>query len=130
MAVEDRYASAFDRDRARPLALPPLGMAEGLAEAAVRFPSVPVVFCGSRALGEEWTYRYLAAALVKGRGVPAADRAAQLPLATDLGSGEPSTAEVRRWALAAGLPVAEHGPLRLEVWDAYRRATRAADRRR
>jgi hypothetical protein len=34
----------------------------GLAELHVRWPAVPSVFCGTRGLAEEWTYRYLAAA--------------------------------------------------------------------
>jgi hypothetical protein len=30
----------------------------------VRYPNVPIVFCETRKLAEEWVYRYLAAALV------------------------------------------------------------------
>jgi len=33
---------------------------------------------------------------------------------------EPTTAEVRTWALAAGLPVSDRGRIRPEIWDAYR----------
>jgi hypothetical protein len=29
----------------------------------VRYPNVPIVFCDTRALAEEWTYRLLGAAL-------------------------------------------------------------------
>ena len=29
----------------------------------VRYPTVPVVFCDTRPLAEEWTYRFLGAAL-------------------------------------------------------------------
>jgi hypothetical protein len=35
-----------------------------LAELQVRWPMIPIVFCETRALAEEWTYRYLAAAAV------------------------------------------------------------------
>jgi hypothetical protein len=35
---------------------------DGLAELHVRWPAVPIVFCETRGLAEEWTYRYLAAA--------------------------------------------------------------------
>jgi hypothetical protein len=37
-------------------------VADGLAECQVRRPNVPIVFCETRPLAEEWTYRYLAAA--------------------------------------------------------------------
>jgi hypothetical protein len=33
-----------------------------LAELQVRWPTIPIVFCETRPLAEEWTYRYLAAA--------------------------------------------------------------------
>src|SRR3954447_6325739 len=57
VVVEDRYSQVFKLDRVRPALV-----ADGLAELAVRWPSVPVVFCETRQLAEEWTYRYLAAA--------------------------------------------------------------------
>lgn len=34
-----------------------------LAAAQVRYPNVPIVFCENRALAQEWTYRFLGAAL-------------------------------------------------------------------
>lgn len=37
-------------------------VADSLARVQVRYPSVPVVFAGSRKLAEEWTYRFLGAA--------------------------------------------------------------------
>jgi hypothetical protein len=37
-------------------------VAERLAELHVRRPGIPIVFCETRKLAEEWTYRYLAAA--------------------------------------------------------------------
>jgi hypothetical protein len=37
-------------------------VADGLAELQVRWPNVPIVFCETRQLAEEWTYRFLAAA--------------------------------------------------------------------
>ena len=47
----------FKLDRVRPAVV-----ADGLAELQVRWPNVPIVFCETRPLAEEWTYRYLAAA--------------------------------------------------------------------
>lgn len=37
-------------------------VADGLAELQIRWPNVPMVFCETRQLAEEWTYRFLAAA--------------------------------------------------------------------
>ncbi len=58
VVVEDRYSSVFRLDHVRPGVV-----ADGLAEAQVRFPGVPIVFCESRPLAQEWTYRFLGAAL-------------------------------------------------------------------
>ena len=58
VVVEDRYSSVFKLDHVRPATI-----AEGLGEAAARFPSVPVVFAETRPLAQEWTYRFLGAAL-------------------------------------------------------------------
>ena len=38
-------------------------VADGLGEAAARFPAVPIVFAETRPLAQEWTYRFLGAAL-------------------------------------------------------------------
>lgn len=57
VVVEDRYSQVFKPGYVRPSAV-----ADGLAELQVRWPEVPVVFCETRPLAEEWTYRYLAAA--------------------------------------------------------------------
>jgi hypothetical protein len=57
VVVEDRYSRIFAQDRVRPAQV-----ADWLAELQVRWPSVPIVFCETRKLAEEWTYRYLAAA--------------------------------------------------------------------
>jgi hypothetical protein len=57
VVVEDRYSQVFAQSRVRPALV-----ADGLAELQVRWPTVPLVFCETRKLAEEWTYRYLAAA--------------------------------------------------------------------
>lgn len=38
-------------------------LADILGRLAVRYPEVPVVFAGSRRFAEEWTYRFLGAAV-------------------------------------------------------------------
>jgi hypothetical protein len=57
VVVEDRYSQVFKLDRVRPSVV-----ADGLAELQVLFPTVPIVFCETRSLAEEWTYRFLGAA--------------------------------------------------------------------
>jgi hypothetical protein len=58
VVVEDRYSAVFKLAHVRPATI-----AGGLGEAAARFPSVPIVFAETRALAQEWTYRFLGAAL-------------------------------------------------------------------
>ena len=38
-------------------------LADGLGEAAARFPTVPIIFAETRALAEEWAFRFLGAAV-------------------------------------------------------------------
>lgn len=58
LVIEDRWSSVFKLDRVRPSVV-----ADGLAEAQVRYPTVPIVFCETRQLAQEWAYRFLGAAL-------------------------------------------------------------------
>ncbi|MBI4260116.1 MAG: ERCC4 domain-containing protein [Actinobacteria bacterium] len=58
VVVEGRYSDLFKAERVTPGWLPEL-----LARLQVRYPEVPVVFAETRKLAEEWTYRFLAAAL-------------------------------------------------------------------
>ncbi len=120
LVVEDRWSAVFKLNRVRPSVV-----AEGLAEAQVRFPNVPIVFCETRPLAQEWTYRFLGAALAHHHDHDlAATVAARLPTPGPVPAPEPTTAEVRRWAVGAGLAVADRGRLRPEVWAAYRQAHR------
>ena len=57
MVVEERYSEVFRLTFVRPAVV-----ADALAECQVRWPSVPIVFCETRKLAQEWTYRFLAAA--------------------------------------------------------------------
>jgi ERCC4-type nuclease len=117
LVVEDRWSSIFKLERVRPSAV-----ADGLAEAQVRFPAIPIVFTETRALAEEWTYRFLAAALVHHeQDRHAISRTATLPLAGTVPEPEPTTAEVRAWARHTGIPVPDRGRLRPQVWEAFRR---------
>ena len=127
VVVEDRYSAIFKLDRVRPALV-----ADGLAEVQVRWPNVPIVFCETRQLAEEWTYRFLAAARAwaeteedaLGRIMPAAGEPA---------TGEPGLDHAPRRARAVdrrgprlgarpGPPCSDRGKLRPEIWDAWRSA--------
>jgi len=118
LVVEDRYSAVFKLDRVRPAVV-----AEGLAEAQVRFPDVPIVFCETRQLAQEWSYRFLGASLDHHLSDGAAAGLADtLPAAAPLEPPPPSTAEIRAWALLQGMGVSTKGRLRPEVIDAFQRA--------
>lgn len=122
VVVEDRWSAVFGLDRIRPATV-----AEALAEAQVRFPTVPIVFCDSRTLAEEWTYRFFGAVAVhQGELRHGAEIERSLPAAGDVAPPEPTVAEVRRWAVGAGLEVPQRGRLRPEVWAAFRAARAVA----
>ncbi|HEX6195209.1 MAG TPA: histone-like nucleoid-structuring protein Lsr2, partial [Jiangellaceae bacterium] len=77
------------------------------------YPTVPIVFCETRRLAEEWTYRFLGAAL-----------AAELDTAdTDErispGDASVSNAEIRAWARQRGLNVSARGRIAKTVVDAF-----------
>lgn len=92
VVVEDRYSEIFAHSFARPTAI-----ADGLAELQIGFPNVPIVFCQTRKLAQEYTYRYLAAALTW--FVDDADATTVFePAAAE---PEPSSAELRAWAKAS-----------------------------
>lgn len=117
VVVEDRYSEVFKSTHVRPALV-----ADGLAELQVRWPNVPIVFCGSRQLAEEYTYRYLAAARVWAEAEPAsAGRTGTADAETTDAppAPGPTTAEVRRWAIAAGFTVPPRGRLRPEIWAAF-----------
>ena len=126
VVVEDRYSQLFKLDRVRPAVV-----ADGLAELHIRWPNVPVVFCETRQLAEEWTYRFLAAAHTWAITEPAALHRIS-PTTVDVAdldqapaAPEPSTAEVRAWARSVGLPVPDRGRLRPEIWRAWHDANDA-----
>ncbi len=59
VVVEERYGALLNNDHVQPGWL-----LELVARLQVRYPAVAIVFADSRKLAEEWTYRFLAAALV------------------------------------------------------------------
>jgi hypothetical protein len=127
VVVEDRYSAIFKLDRLRPAMV-----ADGLAEVQVRWPNVPIVFCETRRLAEEWTYRFLAAAHAWAETeAPALDRITPVAGETILDDAPaapgPTTAEIRAWARAQGIAVPDRGRLRPDIREAWRTAHRDAD---
>jgi hypothetical protein len=117
LVVEDRWSAVFRLEHQRPAVV-----ADGIAESQVRFPSVPIVFCETRSLAQEWTYRFLGAALDELRHEPGGE-AAVLDLApAPLRPREPRAAEVRAWARSQGWAVRDRGRIPDDVVAAYRRA--------
>ena len=122
VVVEDRYSQVFKLDWVRPAVV-----ADGLAELQVRWPNVPIVFCETRQLAEEWTYRYLAAAHAwASTELALADRSGGDSVNPADGNGsrapEPTTSEVRAWARGNGITVPDRGRLRPDIWQAWRNA--------
>jgi ERCC4-type nuclease len=58
VVVEERYSAVFKHEH-----VPGGWLADLLARHQVRYPTVPIVFCETRPLTEEWTFRFLGAAL-------------------------------------------------------------------
>jgi hypothetical protein len=119
LVVEERYSAVFRLHHVRPAVV-----ADGLAECQVNWPNVPIVFCETRQLAQEWTYRFLAAAA----SVYETDRAAvgvvaELAPAGPLTPADPTPAEVRRWAVGAGYTISDRGRVPAHVVEAFREAT-------
>ncbi|MCW2813915.1 MAG: hypothetical protein JWN84_1370 [Nocardioides sp.] len=115
VVVEDRYSKVLGLTRVRPAVV-----LEGLAECQVRWPQVPIHFCETRALAQEWTYRFLAATWVAAaeeeHGVVAVADLAAAPL---LAPAPPTAAEVRAWAALHGHVVSDRGRVPRVVVEAY-----------
>ena len=92
VVVEDRYGNLLKHAYAPAGFLPDM-----LARVQVRYPEIPIVFLETRPLAEEWTFRYLGAALAEHVSEQRAGpqmRAAELPL--DYEAVRPSPTKGRR----------------------------------
>ncbi len=92
VVVEDRYGNLLKHAYAPAGFLPDM-----LARVQIRYPEIPIVFLETRPLAEEWTFRYLGAALVEHESEQHAGpqvRAAELPL--DYEAVRPSPTRRRR----------------------------------
>lgn len=115
VVVEDRYSSVFRLEHVRPAVV-----ADQLGECQVRWPMVPILFCETRKLAQEWTYRFLAAAWVGAEEERAGSAGvARLVAAAPLAPAPPSARQVRAWAERNGLVVSPRGRVPREVVAAY-----------
>ena len=123
VVVEDRYSEIFTLVHARPAVV-----ADGLAELQVGFPNVAIVFCQTRRLAQEYTYRYLAAAYtwVADSSDTTTVFGADVTLAVAPDQPEPNTTEIRAWARSIGLPVSDRGQLRSAIRQAWHDAHRGS----
>jgi hypothetical protein len=118
VVVEQSYARIFSVEYVQGAKV-----ADGLADLQVRWPDVPIVYCDTRKLAEEWTYRYLAAAHSWAQDEPAAQArirsgsAAVTPVGPP--APPPTSAELRAWARANGHDVSDRGRVSQKIQQAW-----------
>jgi hypothetical protein len=111
VVVEEGYSRVFKVDHVQPRVV-----ADGIAECQIRFPTVPIVFCETRKLPQEWTYRFLAAAQVGLSEEMIGDLAVR---ALEAAPAPPAPVDVRRWAFANDIVVSGRGRIPSAVMDRY-----------
>lgn len=115
VVVEERYSQVFKLDHVRPSVV-----ADGIAECQVRFPTVPIVFCDTRKLAQEWTYRFLAAARAGLSEEMVGDVAVRsLEVAPPLPPPPSPPRVVRAWAATNGIVVSDRGRIPTAVMEQY-----------
>ena len=115
VVVEDRYSRLFKLPHS-----PGARVAEALAEAQARFPAVPVVFCETRPLAQEWTYRWLGACLAE-LGAARATETVEGSFAPGrpVSARPASPAEIRAWARTQGIDVSDRGRIPADLLRRY-----------
>lgn len=118
VVVEDRFSRLFKLEH-----VSGSKVAEALAELQARFPTLPVIFCETRPLAQEWTYRWLGACLHEleaARSTAAIETtfAAAGPIAEGPRT-PPRPAQVRAWARANGMTVSDKGRIPTELMQAF-----------
>lgn len=123
VVVEQSYARIFTVEHVQGARV-----ADGLAELQARWPNVPIVYCDTRKLAEEWTYRYLAAVQTWARDEAAARARIRTSAEASTPVGPPAPpptgAELRAWARANGHDVSDRGRVSQMVQDAWVHAHR------
>ena len=119
VVVEDRYSQIYKQDRVRPALV-----ADGIAECQVRWPNIPIVFCETRSLAEEWTYRYLAAAHAWASAESAAiERIVDQPTLRPVSASQSVSVQIRDWARSNGFDVSARGRIPVSVRQEWERST-------
>jgi hypothetical protein len=93
-----RYSQDFKLDRVWPSVV-----ADGIADCQIRVPTVPIVFCETRKLAQEWTY---ASSLPPGSGCRRSWSATS-PCTATKRHRRLHRPEVRRWATANDIVVSD-----------------------
>jgi hypothetical protein len=119
VVVEDRYSRLFKLPHT-----PGARVAEALAEAQARFPSVPVVFCETRPLAQEWSYRWLGACLAELGAARATEGVEDsFTAAGPVPAAPPSPARIRAWARAQGIEVSDRGRIPADLLRHFHAST-------
>jgi hypothetical protein len=119
VVVEERYSRALQHEIVRASVV-----ADGLAELQIAFPTVPVMFCETRKLAQQWAYRFLAAAsAARELDLYGASTVTDLAAAEPLAPRDPTPAELRAWARDNGYTVSDRGRVPAEVRRAHAAAT-------
>ena len=85
------------------------------------------MFCETRKLAQEWSYRFLAAALAAAElDAYGAATVAGLAEASPLPPRDPTPAEIRVWAATQGIAVSPNGRVPAAVRAAFIEATRSS----
>ena len=116
--VEDRYSRLFALEH-----VSGSRVADALAEAQARMPAVPIVFCETRPLAQEWTYRWLGACLAElsAAAVTSSVEATFSP-GGPVPASRPRASAVRAWAREHGMAVSDHGRIPADVLRRYETA--------
>lgn len=115
LVVDSGYSALFKLEHVSASAV-----ADAAAEAQARFPAVPIVFCETRPLAQEWLYRWFGACLDEYLLTTASDAAPRALSPRD----PPVPAVVRAWAREAGYTMSDRGRIPADVLTAYLSAER------
>ena len=103
VVVEDRWSKVFALEH-----VAPSFVADLLARIQVRWPQVPIFFAETRPLAQEWTFRFLGAALSESIGDErVAQRLSALVPVPPLEPAAPTAAVIRTWAMSQGFVLSD-----------------------
>lgn len=120
VVVEERYSRLFTLPYVKPGFV-----ADLLARVQVRWPSVPIFFAETRPFAEEWTFRFLGAAVSESvADARVVQRLVTLVEAGELPPAPPTAAVIRAWAVTQGMTVSSKGRVPAPVVRAYEQAHR------